>query len=212
MARPAKTKALDAGVALFGKARRSVLALLFGHPDRSFYLREIIKHAGTGASQVQQELARLVEAGLLVREQRGNLVYFRANTQASVFDELRGIVTKTFGIAEQVQAALVPFTDRLDLAFIYGSVARGTASGTSDVDLFLVGDVRLSEIVEEIAEAETKLKRTISPTIYSAAEFSEKARKRDHFITRVLEQPKLFLVGDENALRKLTKSRKARAA
>jgi predicted nucleotidyltransferase len=200
---------LDVGVALFGKARRGVLALLFGHPDRGFYLREIIKHAGAGASQVQKELTRLVAAGLLLREQRGNLVYFRANPQASVFDELRGIAAKTFGIADQVQAALGPFADRLDLAFIYGSVARGTASGASDVDLFLVGDVRLSEVVDEIAEAETKLKRTISPTIYPPAEFSEKVRERDHFISRVLKQPKLFLVGDDHALRKLTKSRKA---
>ncbi|MDH3673043.1 MAG: nucleotidyltransferase domain-containing protein [Gammaproteobacteria bacterium] len=209
---PENKTQLDVGVALFGKARRGVLELLFGHPDRGFYLREIIKHAGAGTSQVQKELTRLVAAGLLLREQRGNLVYFRANPQAGVFDELRGIVTKTFGIVDQLQAALAPFADRLDLGFIYGSVARGTASAASDVDLFLVGDVRLSEVVEEIAEVETKLKRTISPTIYSPAEFSEKVRKRDHFTTRVLEQPKLFLVGDDHVLRKLTKSRKARIA
>ena len=129
----------DIAAALFGKTRRNVLALLFGKPDRSFYLREIAGHAGTGMSQVQKELQQLAAAGLVLRERHANQMHFRANREAPIYTELLGIVTKTFGVADLLRRMLVPFKRHMRLAFIYGSIAKGSANAASDVDLFLVG-------------------------------------------------------------------------
>lgn len=195
--------AFDASTALFGKTRRGVLALLFGRADSAFYLREIAKHAGTGMSQVQKELAQLVASGLVLRERRANQVYFRANPDAAIFEELRGIVTKTFGVADVLRDALRGFEDRIDFAFVYGSVARGAARATSDVDLLVIGDVGLSDIAVQLSAAEDRLRRTVSPVMYSRREFVEQARAGHHFISAVLERPKLFLIGSQDDLEKL---------
>jgi len=188
---------------LFGKAQRAVLALLFGRPDQAFYLSEIVSYADTGASQVQKELHRLTEAGLLLREKRGKQVYYRANASAPIFEELKSIVAKTFGIADAARDLLAPVRSRVDLAFIYGSVARGAETAASDVDVFVVGDLGVSDLAEALVAAEAKLRRTLSPTIYSRAEFVEKVQSEDHFITRVLEAPKIFLIGTQRALDEL---------
>lgn len=205
MTRPSKSLSS----ALFGKARRNVLALLFGNPDHAFYTREIVKHAGTGASQVQRELENLTAAGLLVRSRRGNQVYFQANPQAPIFDELKAIVFKTFGVADVIRDTLLPFTKRIGVAFIYGSIARREDTGKSDIDIFVVGDVPLSKLSGPLAEAEAGLRRPVSPTIYTPDEFADRIRRKNHFVTRVLEQPKIFLIGDEHDLRWLAEPESA---
>ena len=189
--------------ALFGKTRRSVLALLFGQPDKAFYSREIIAAAGSGASQVQKELDQLTRAGVLTRERRGNQVYFRVNQDAPVFAELSGLVAKTFGIAELMRAALAPLRDLIETAFIYGSVARGEHHASSDIDVFLVGDILLSQLALPLSEAETKLGRQVSTTILDRKEFASRLKKRDHFVSKVLAGPKVFLIGDEVHLKDL---------
>lgn len=189
--------------ALFGKTRRSVLALLFGQPDKAFYAREIIAAAGSGASQVQKELDQLTRAGVLTRERRGNQVYFRVNQDAPVFAELSGLVAKTFGIAELMRAALAPLRDLIESAFIYGSVARGEHHASSDIDVFLVGDILLSQLALPLSEAETKLGRQVSTTILDRKEFASRLKKRDHFVSKVLAGPKVFLIGDEVHLKDL---------
>ena len=189
--------------ALFSKARRSVLALLFGQPDKAFYIREIVAAAGTGASQVQKELDQLTRAGLLIRERRANQVYFRVNPDAPVFAEITGLVAKTFGIADVVRAALLPLLDSIDSAFIYGSVARGEHHAGSDIDVFLVGKILLSQLALPLTKAEKKLGREVSTTIFDGKEFASKLKKRDHFVTKVLDGPKIFLVGDESRLKGL---------
>jgi len=190
--------------ALFGKTKRSILAALYVQPHRAFYLRELARAAGTAASSIQRELTTLVEAGIVERSERGNLVYFQANARSPVYEELRGIVTKTFGVADVLREALRPFRERIEFAFIYGSMARGTAKATSDVDLFLIGDIGLSDIAVRLASAEDRLGRQVSPVIYSTKEFVDKARSGHHFIRAVLERPKLFLVGAQDGLEKLT--------
>lgn len=209
--------ALDPSTALFGKTRRGVLALLFGRADGAFYLREIAKHAGTGMSQVQRELSQLVASGLVLRERRANQVFFRANPDAAIFEELRGIVTKTFGVADVLRDALKGFEDRIDFAFVYGSVARGDAKATSDVDLLMIGDIGLSDIAVQLSAAEDRLRRTVSPVMYSRGEFLEKAKAGHHFVSAVLQRPKLFLIGTQDGLEKLVQrqprqSRKGRVA
>jgi predicted nucleotidyltransferase len=196
----------DLGSALFGRSRRNVLGLLFAHPDRAFYLREIIGATGSGTGQVQRELENLVGVGLVLREKRANQVYFRANTDALVFEELRGIVTKTFGVADVLRELLAPFADHIHVAFIYGSVARVEDTARSDIDLMVVGEVMLSELADTLHEAETRLRRPVAPTIYQEREFRERVHAGQHFLSQVLKRPKVFLIGDEDELTHLAES------
>jgi len=195
--------------ALFGKTKRAILALLYAHPDQALYLRQLARAAGTKPSSIQRELASLVEAGIVDRSERGNLVYFQASAASPVFEELKGIVIKTFGIADVLRDVLRPFEDRIDFAFIYGSVARGEAKATSDIDLFLIGDIGLSDIAVQLSSAEGLLGRRVSPVIYSSKEFADRARSGHHFLEAVLGRPKLFLIGTQDGLEKLIR-RKSR--
>ncbi len=186
--------------ALFGRTRRNVLALLFGQPERTFYLREIAVRSGTGMSQVQKELAQLAAAGLVLRERRANQVHFRANPAAPIYAELQAIVTKTFGVADVLKALLAPHAARLRAAFIYGSIAKGAADARSDVDLLWVGTLRPSGIAVPLAEAERRLGRRVSIVAYAPDEFARLAAERNHFLASVLQGPKIWLVGNEATL------------
>ena len=189
--------------ALFGKTRRAVLALLFGQPGKTFYTREIVAAAGAGASQVQKELDQLTRAGLLIRERRANQVYFCVNPDAPVFAELSGLITKTFGIADVIRAALAPLAGLIDVAFIYGSVARSEHHAGSDIDVFLVGEVLLSQLAVPLSGVEKKLGLPVATTIFDRTEFLSRIKKRDHFVSKVVAGPKLFLIGDETNLKAL---------
>jgi predicted nucleotidyltransferase len=204
---------IDTAGALFGKTRRNVLALLFGQPGKTFYLREIVSRSGTGMSQVQKELEQLVAAGLVLREQRANQVHFHANPEASIYGELLGIVTKTFGVADVLRKALARFKDRVRLAFVYGSIAKGTAHAASDIDLLLVADLPPSELAVPLAGLRERLGRKVSLVSYSAGEFGSMLRGRHHFISAILNGPKIWLIGNEHALDELRQEqpRKPRA-
>jgi uncharacterized protein len=201
----------DIASALFGRTRRNVLSLLFGQPDRSFYLREIYAHSGGGMSQIQKELEQLAAAGLVLRERRANQVHFRANPDAPVYAELQGIVAKTFGIADVLRGALAAHAEAIKLAFIYGSIAKGNAVAASDIDLLIVGDVRLSQLAEALAAAETRLGRRISPVVYSRDEFAALVKDARHFLTAVLAGPRIPLIGDEATLDELRRPAKSRS-
>jgi predicted nucleotidyltransferase len=199
--------------ALFGKTRSHVLALLFGQPDRSFYLREIVARVGSGMSQVQKELEQLTRAGLVLREQRANQVHFRANPAAPIYAELVALVTKTFGVADVLRELLARFRDRIRLAFIYGSIAKGSAHAASDVDVLVVGELAPSALSLPLSEAERRLGRRVSVITYSTAEFAARVREEQHFVAAVLDGPKIYLVGDDAALDELRheQPRKSRA-
>lgn len=190
----------DLATALFGKTRRNVLALLFGQPGKTFYLREIVSRSGTGMSQVQKELEQLVAARLVLRERRANQVHFHANREATIYGELLGIVTKTFGVADVLREVLASFKDRIRLAFVYGSIARGTAHATSDIDLLVVADLPPSELSVPLAGVGDRLGRKISLVSYSVREFGPMFRGKYHFISAILNGPKIWLIGDEPAL------------
>lgn len=182
--------------ALFGKARRGVLALLFGRPGDACYTREIVKWVGAGASQVQRELELLTSAGLLLREERANQVYYRANPAAAVYQELVGLVTKSFGVADVLREALRPFAARIAYAGIYGSVARGEQRADSDIDLLIIGSVRLSELAVPLHGAEGRLGYRISPTVIGKSEFSQRMADGDSFLQKVTSGATIALFGE----------------
>lgn len=207
--RPAR---LLSGDALFGKARRRVLATLLGRPDRRFYFREIVRLAGTGTGAVQRELAKLTAAGLLVREPEGRQTYYRANRTAPVFEELRSLIMKIAGVVDLLREALGVLGRRVDVAFVYGSVAEGCDRASSDVDLCVVGDTEFSEVVTAVAAAERTIGREVTPVVYPVSEFKAKVRSGHHFITAVFRRPKLYVVGDERVLEGLAGKPLDRAA
>lgn len=191
--------------ALFGQTKRRVLGLLFGRPGQSFYLRQIVRETGAGIGAVQRELAHLAEADLIQRSPHGNQVHFTANTHSPVYEELRKLLAKTAGLADVLRASLSHFLkkDLIELALLYGSVASGKQRAESDVDLLIVGRVRLSELLPRLRQAQSQLGREINPTVYRREEFLDKFRRREHFVRRVLERPKLMLIGSDNDIARL---------
>jgi predicted nucleotidyltransferase len=190
---------------LFGKTRRAVLSLLYGHADDAFYLRQIARAAGAGLGAVQRELKQLSDAGIIQRIVRGRQVYYQANPRCPVFEELKKLVVKTVGMGAVLQAALAPLADRIKVAFIYGSVARNSEGWDSDVDVMVVGKVTFAEIVSSLSEAQKTIGREINPTVYPPAEFRSKLAAGHHFLNTVLKEPTLFLIGDKGELARLAK-------
>ncbi len=190
---------------LFNKTRRDLLTLLYGHPDESFYINQLLRslHAGSGA--VQRELKIMTEAGIITREHTGNLVYYRANSKNSIFNELKAIVNKTFGVAGVIRESLTPILHKIRVAFIFGSVATRTEDRASDIDVMVIGDVDFGDVVSSISSAENILKREINPVVYPVAEFQNRIAENHHFVTSVLGEEKIFIVGDDNELGRLAK-------
>jgi uncharacterized protein len=191
--------------ALFGRTRRSVLGLIFGRPDESFYLREIVRLTGAGTGAIQRELSQLTAAGLIRRELRGRQVYFTANPEAPVFPELRSLVAKTAGVVGLLRGALRSLVEKkmLIIAFIYGSVAAGKQGPKSDVDLMIIGELSLSTLLPILRKTQEELGREINPTIYRPREFRSKVREDAHFLRRVLARPKLMVIGTPDDLARL---------
>jgi predicted nucleotidyltransferase len=187
-------------VALFPESRRAILGLLYAHPDEEFYLRQIVDLAGLGVGQTQRELKRLTSCGIIERSERGRHVYFQANEKCPIFNELRGIVTKTTGAAAAVAGALEPLADRIAAAFMFGSVARGEETQSSDVDLMVVGSASFVEVADAIRAAERALRREINIVVYPVREFGAKARRGHSFLSRVIEGEKIFIAGSQDEL------------
>ena len=187
--------------ALFTKVQQRVLGVLFGNPGRSFYANEIITLAGTGTGAVQRELARLESAGLVTVTRVGKQKHYQANPSAPVFEELRALVLKTSGLADVLRAALAPLAREIGVAFVFGSVAKNTDTAASDVDLMVVSDsLGYGHLFEVLQDVESQLGRRINPTIYAPDELRRNVRAKQSFITRVLAQPKIWLIGGEDAL------------
>lgn len=193
--------------ALFGKVRSSVLTLLFSHSDKSFYFREIERTLGTGRGAVQRELTKLVSAGLVTRHKQGNQVYYQANPKSAVFSELKSLMIKTCGIAGALRETLETIKDRITIAFIYGSFAKGTESADSDVDVLVIGDVTFAEVVDLLESAEKSIGREINPSVYPMDEFATKVSQGQHFVTSLIREPKIFLLGDEDVFGRLVEKR-----
>jgi predicted nucleotidyltransferase len=188
--------------ALFSsKARVKLLRLLLLNPGCRYYLRELAQKTGLPVYSVQVEVKRLTEAGILEKEISGRQTYYTVNEHCPIVPELRSIFIKTTGIADVLKASISKLSDRINYAFIYGSFAKGTQTQDSDVDIMVIGDVTFREAVSALRPAQDDLGREVNPSVYSLSEFGDRVRKADHFISTVLDEPKIFIVGDEDGFR-----------
>lgn len=184
--------------ALFSKVQQRVLALIFGHPDQSFYTSVIIRTLRSGKGAVERELARLEESGLITVVRIGNQKHYQANRAAPIFQELYSIVQKTNGLREPLRLSLQPVADRIKIAFVYGSIAKGTDTSHSDVDLMVIGDnLTYSDLYSGLEQAEKNIGRPINPTILDLKAWKQKQSEGNSFIQKIGSQPKIFVFGSE---------------
>lgn len=198
------TTALRAGLAdaLFSGTQQRVLALLFGQPDRSFYATEVIALAGAGSGAVQRELARLAQSGLVTVRPVGNQKHYQANPESPIYVELSGLVRKTVGLAEPLRTALAPLAGQITAAFVFGSVAKKQDTASSDIDLMILSDsVAYGEVFGVLEPVTAQLGRAVNPTILTRKDLARRVKDGEAFITRVLAQPKVWLMGGEDDLR-----------
>ena len=199
-----RTQQKTLGNLLFGQTRGGILALLYGSPDQSFFVRQIARQTGiSSVGAVQRELETMTAVGLINRSALGNQVFYQANREHPAYEELRSLISKTLGVFHLLGLALAPLANRISLAFVYGSMARGEETAGSDVDLMVIGDVTLDEVLACLTPAERSIGRPINPTVYSLDEFKSKRRARNHFISSVARGRNVFLIGNENELRKV---------
>src|SRR5579859_4277276 len=188
---------------LFGKIRGGVLALLYGWADKAFYVRQIARHVHGSAGSVRRELEKLAAVDLIVRTSLGNQVFYQVNQRHPVFSEMRALVNMTVGLFNTLRSALEPLSNRVSVAFVYGSIARQEERSGSDIDLMIIGDIELDDILVPLAKAETALGRTVNPTVYSIHEFKRKLEDGNHFLNNVIDGKKVFLIGNEDELREM---------
>jgi predicted nucleotidyltransferase/predicted transcriptional regulator with HTH domain len=187
--------------ALFSKVQQRVLALIFGQPERSFYMSEIMRKVQSGTGAVERELSRLQRSGLVSVERIGNQKHYRANHQSPIFTELRSLVIKTVALTEPLRKSLEPCADKIKAAFVYGSVAKGTDTARSDIDLMVIGDeLNYSELYAALQDAEAALGRKVSPTFLSMKDWRRKASDNGSFISKVNALSKIFVFGSEKDL------------
>ncbi len=194
---------------LFGKTRRSILALLYSHSDESFHLRKILRLTGISPGAGQRELKRLSEAGIILRSLRDNQVHFQANPDCPIHDELKSFITKTQGVADVLRSALKPLAGSIKTAAVYGSIAQGAATKESDVDVLIIGDVAFADVVEKLSPAQDVLRREVNPCVMSEAEFQSRISKGDHFLMSILKGAFVPLLGDTDELVRLAEERLA---
>jgi predicted nucleotidyltransferase len=196
-----KDQSLSLSDALFSKVQGRVLGVLFGNPDRSFYANELFRLAGSGTGAGVRELSKLSASGLVTENKIGNQKHYQANRGTPIFDELRGIVLKTFGMADVLRQGLLPVADKISIAFIYGSIAKGSDTAKSDIDVMVIGDhIEYPDVYSALMPAESQLGRKINPSIYNQEDVARKLKENNTFLTRIMAQPKIFLIGSEHDL------------
>lgn len=181
---------------LFGTYRQRILGELLLHPESSYHVRELARVTDTTAGTLHKELTKLAEAGLLLREEQGNQVRYQANRQCPIYSELASLFRKTTGLADVLANALQPLADNIKTALVFGSVARGEETASSDIDLLIIGDVGFADVVKALHPAQTVLSREINPVIYSSAEIQKRIKSKDHFIQQILKQDTIPVLGE----------------
>jgi len=188
---------------LFGKTRNAVLALLYSHVDERFYFRQIVRLIGIGLGALQRELKNLSRAEIISKSVQGNQIYYQANPDCPIFNELKNLVMKTAGVSDILKNALMPLAQRIRVAFIFGSIAKGYERSDSDIDVVIIGNVTFAEIVSALSRIQETVLREINPVVYPTAEFRAKLTENHHFLKSILKEPKYFLIGDERELERL---------
>ena len=192
---------------MFSPYRRQVLAVLFLRPDEQFHVRQLERMTGVSAGSLHRELKAMAESGLLLREKTGNQVFYRVNTGCSIYEELAAIFRKTVGLTLLLQDALSDLDDRIEVAFVFGSMASGRQTAGSDLDICVLGEVSLREVVKALSPVQETLQREINPVVMTPKKFSGLSRKKDRFVTRVLSEPILFVKANSDELAELTEDR-----
>jgi predicted nucleotidyltransferase len=186
---------------LFSEYRRRVLGLLLLQQETPYHVREIARLTGTSAGSLHRELSKLASAGVLIRKKSGNQVYYQANTEFPIFQELRSILKKTSGLVDVIMEALVPFAENLDAAFIFGSVAKGSETLRSDIDLLIIGNIDFAQAVTTLYPLQETLGREINPKIYSKKEWKQCIIDKNLFVQEILNGPQIFIIGTINDIR-----------
>ena len=192
---------------LFSPYRRQVLAVLFLRPDEQFHVRELERIAGVSAGSLHRELKAMAESGLLLREKIGNQVFYRANRDCTIYEELAAIFRKTMGLTSLLQDALSDLDDKIDVAFVFGSMASGRQTAGSDLDICVLGEASLLEVVKALSPVQETLQREVNPVVMTAKKFSDLSGRKDRFVTRVLNEPILFVKANRDELAELTEDR-----
>lgn len=188
---------------LLGNARSAVLAALLLHPEEALHVRELARITGASPGSLHRELRALAEHGLLLRQETGRQVHYRANTACPVFEDLAALLRKTVGVAEVLRAALLPLAEPIDMAFVYGSVAAGQEGPRSDVDVMVLGRAGFAAVAKALASTQEVLRRDVNATVMKPQDFARKREAGDGFIATVLREPKLWLMGNDDDLAKL---------
>ncbi len=185
---------------LLGDTRTAILAVLLLRPDEPQHVRELARLTGVSPGTLHRELTALESLGVLRRNAVGRQVFFAANRECPVFEELAGLVRKTAGLVDVVRNALLPHAARIGAAFIYGSVAAGTETSRSDVDVMILGELPFADAVKALAPAQASLRREVNPTVMKSAEFLRKRRAKDSFVSAVWKAPRLWVIGSDHEL------------
>ena len=183
---------------LLGKNRAALLAALLLRPEQKLHVRELARLTGASPGSMHRELKALTELGLLTREEIGRQVFYAADRSCPVLDELAGLLRKTVGLVDIVRHALQPFSERIEAVFVYGSMASGTETSHSDVDVMILGDLAFSDAVSALAPTESLLRREVNATVMKVAEFARRRKAKDGFVTTVLKAPRLWVMGNED--------------
>jgi uncharacterized protein len=190
---------------LLGSRLRAIaLGWLFTHTDESFFVRQLTALLDLDSANLSRELARLEKMGLLVSTTSGKQKYYQANQKSPIFDELHSLMVKTIGVADILRSALIPAGKQINVAFIFGSIANRTEDRASDIDVMIIGDISFGDVVDLFSSAEKTLHREINSVVYPVEEFQQKVKSDAHFVKTVLEGEKIFLIGDENELNRLS--------
>lgn len=204
-----RTSTIDA---LLPTVRQEVLAATLMHPERWWYLSDLAAYLKRTPSSLQREIARLATAGIFETRQEANRTYYRPNVDCPLLPELTGLIAKTVGVADVVRHSLSPLAKQIDWAFIYGSLARGEEVAESDVDLLVIGNVKLSDLARPLKLAEKRLGRQVNPSVFPREEFLAKLLAGQHFVRSVVAGDKLFLVGEPREFAEVTQSPAAPSA
>lgn len=191
---------------LFGEYRKRILGLLLLHPEQGYHVRELARLTNTSAGTLHKELSKLSDTGILQSKKVGNQQHYSANLQCPIFEELASIFRKTSGLADVIAGALSSAKNQIQLAIVFGSVARGEEQANSDIDVMVIGDISFGDVVSLLHESQATLRREINPVVYSMDSFKSRVEKNDSFIKEILNKPKLFIIGSEHELRKFTEN------
>ena len=184
---------------LSSKIRAEIFRLLFGTNDKALHMRDIERRSGFAIGTIQGELKKLSKLDLVLKEVDGNRTYYRANKNHPLYNDIHNLVLKTTGLVDVLRNALE--TQKIKLAFVFGSFAKGEESADSDIDLMVIGNLGLRETTKLLSNTQEKILREINPHVYSLDEFIKKYKKNDHFVSQVVEGPQIFIIGSEDELK-----------